>query len=486
MAASVARTLHRSQVAQAKWNNTRLKDRLKCIRNLRLAIANDPRALAGSTGRSNIAETLAAEVLPLADACKFLEAQATKILRDRTLATGGRPMWLWGNHVRLRREPLGVVLVIGPGNYPLMLPGIQAVQALVAGNSVLWKPAPGYQNAARHLAKMADAAGIPEDVLQILSEDKEAATHAMQAGVNKVVLTGSIHTGRAVSRALAETTTPAVMELSGCDAVFVLDDADVKTVASCLAFGLTLNRSQTCIAPRRVFASDAMVERITPALLEKLQAREMSAPSLPNGDFAQARAKALADELSDEAVAAGAKRIPTIEGVTLLDDVKPTMKIAQSDLFVPVLSFIRVSSMNEAIAQSKCCPYALGASVFGSTGDSQEFARNIDAGCVVINDMIAPTADPRIPFGGRGLSGFGTTRGAAGLEEMTQLKAVVTSRKWFRPHLDEPTPVDADVLESLIRLEHARSPLNQLSVVPGMIASTISQIKHRSKSRKSL
>jgi aldehyde dehydrogenase (NAD+) len=103
---------------------------------------------------------------------------------------------------------------------------------------------------------------------------------------------------------------------------------------------------------------------------------------------------------------------------------------------------------------------------------------------VVINDMIVPTADPRIPFGGRGMSGHGMTRGEAGLLEMTQLKAIVATRRWFKPHLHSPTAADADVLEQLIRLEHSASPLQSLMAVPKMIKATLEQMKMRRRQRR--
>ena len=93
--------------------------------------------------------------------------------------------------------------------------------------------------------------------------------------------------------------------------------------------------------------------------------------------------------------------------------------------------------------------------------------------------MIVPTADPRVPFGGRGQSGHGMTRGEAGLLEMTQLKTIVSTRRWFKPHLQTPTPVDADVLEQLIRIEHAAGVWQMLTAVPQMIKTTLAQLKFR-------
>src|SRR4051812_27290966 len=138
--------------SQAAWAATPLAARLRLLRRLRDRIAEHAAGLAEAAGRAsvrNAAEALVAEVLPLADACRFLERRAVSLLRPRRLGIGGRPAWLWGARAEVLREPVGVVLVIGPSNYPLMLPGVQALQALAAGNAVLWKPGVGGGPAAR-------------------------------------------------------------------------------------------------------------------------------------------------------------------------------------------------------------------------------------------------------------------------------------------------------------------------------------------------
>ncbi len=479
----VERTLCRSRTAQSEWAERSLRDRLGILKTIRLRIAATPREIAASVPRPDVAETLAAEVLPLLDACRFLEIEAPRILKEQLPCSKARPMWLLGTRVALRREPLGVVLVIGPSNYPLMLPGIQILQAVAAGNAVLIKPAAHCTAAVQALVDLAEASGLPADLIQILDEDPLAAMTAIRCGVDKVFLTGSMNTGRAVSRELAESVIPAVMELSGCDAVFILDDADPELASDCLLFGLTLNHSQTCMAPRRVFASDRMADRVLSLLLRKLIARGCSEiVSLGN-------AARTAVETIHESVAAGAKllagRINVIngqvelEGVAILDEVTADMAVTRSDLFAPVLSFLRVHSEDQALQDHTKCPYVLSATVFGSQAHSQAFARRIHAGCVVINDLIVPTADPRVPFGGRGKSGHGMTRGEAGLLEMTQLKTIVSARRWFKPHLQAPTPLDLDVLEKLIRLEHASGPWQTLAAVPQMIRATLAQLKFR-------
>lgn len=481
--------LKTARTSQADWAAVPLPSRLQILKKLRLLIAADPRALANTVGRDNLAETLAAEVLPLLDACRFLETEAGRMLKEKTVGPRGRPMWLWGNTVVLRPEPLGVVLIIGPSNYPLMLPGIQLLQAISAGNAVLVKPAANGSQAMQMLVSLAVSAGLPEGLIQVLPEASEVATEAIRIGVDKVLLTGSAQTGRAVSRELAESATPSVMELSGCDAVFVLEDADLNLVSDCLLFGLTLNNSQTCMAPRRVFANNQQADEILRLLKLKLATRTLVSDRQTASSH---RAISFAATKIREAIANGAELVcgsstnaAELSGPAILDHVTSDMSIAYTDIFAPVLSFIRVESSQQALRENSKCPYALSATVFGSPARCQQFSRLIPAGCVVINDMIVPTADPRVPFGGRGMSGHGMTRGEAGLLEMTQLKAIVATRRWFKPHLQSPTAADADVMEQLIRLEHAAHPLQSLLAVPKMIKATMEQMKiRRTQSRE--
>jgi acyl-CoA reductase-like NAD-dependent aldehyde dehydrogenase len=491
---AVASQVQSARVTQQAWAQRSLKQRLSILTSVRTQIARQPRELAVAIDGKDVAESLAAEVLPLLDACRFLETEAPRILRDAVVSRRARPRWLWGTSVAMRREPLGVVLVIGPSNFPLMLPGIQVLQALAAGNTVLVKPAPGSAAVMRQLQLFAEAAGLPTGVFQLLPESTSAATAAMRQRVDKVFLTGSAATGQAVSRLLAETTTPAVMELSGCDAVFVLDDADPELVTDSLVFGLTFNNSQACMAPRRVFATNSMTERLIPLLQQKLRRRERSAWQ-PLTRPASAQAVQLAAQVIAEATARGATLVSgtirlealsdgeqghTLDGVAILDHVTADMSVARTDLFAPVVSFLRVADDAQAIREAHRCPYALSAAMFGSTARCQELARRLSAGCVVINDIIVPSADPRVPFSGRGQSGYGITRGAAGLLEMTQIKAIVTARRWFKPHLQPSTPADAELLEQLIRVEHAPGLVSLLAAVPRLARAALAQSRFRS------
>jgi acyl-CoA reductase-like NAD-dependent aldehyde dehydrogenase len=289
------------------------------------------------------------------------------------------------------------------------------------------------------------ASGLPPALLTVLDSSVAAGTAAIEAGVDKVCLTGSASTGTAVLHQLAETLTPAVMELSGCDAVFVLPGADLGRVTEAIAFGLRLNGSATCMAPRRLFVAASVAKELAARLLTPLDA--IAPVPVPERVLAQLRslvseaeaggARVLLDGLAASTAQRGAgARPPRAVGPTLLADVLPGMRIAQSDIFAPVLSVLPFQTLDEALAMHAQCPYMLTASIFGpdkgAHSDARTLAAQLTAGVIILNDVIVPTADPRVAFGGRGRSGFGVTRGAEGLLAMTTPRAVVRQRSRSR------------------------------------------------------
>lgn len=427
-----------ARTAQQAWATTPIHYRLRILRKFRHALAESAEDLAGAVPcelpgslHRTIADTLVSEVLPLAEACRFLEREAASILAPRKQSTAGRPFWLRGVVTEIVREPFGVVLIIGPSNYPLFLPGAQALQALAAGNAVLWKPAPGGCAVANACRLLLVAAGVDPSLLQILNDAPTEATSAIHAGVDKVFLTGSEPTGKAVLRELAETLTPSTMELSGCDAVFVLEDADLSRVVAALTFGMRLNGSATCMAPRRIFATAPVAKKLTGQLANSLG--WLGPVHVPE------RTSNLLQELMFDAESQGAKfqlngfdAATHVEGggtllyPTLVVRATPEMRIARADIFAPVISVIEVANSEEAVAANSRCPYALTTAIFGPYREARRLASRISAGSVLINDLIVSTADPRAPFGGRKQSGFGSTRGREGLLEMTAVKTIQT------------------------------------------------------------
>lgn len=376
---------------QRSWALVPVQKRLELVRRVRNELARRSVELAATINRP-VAETLVAEVLPALEAMRFLEENAEAILAPRRPA-GTRPVWLHGVELEVRREPLGIVLVIGPANYPFFLPAVHAMQALVAGNAVMVKPGRDGWAPMEFLTAALARAGVDMRLFRLLGESPSKAQEAIAAGVDKVVLTGSNETGYKVMVQLAKHGVPSVMELSGNDNVFVLDGADLDRVVSALAFATALNGGNTCIVPRRVFAP----ERLTPELVSRLRGAGIE------------------------------------------------------------LSVLPFANEEQVINWTEGSGHGLGATVFGPVRQAKRFATRIRVGTVVINDAIVPTADPRLPFGGRGKSGYGVTRGAEGLLELTHAKAIAIRKSRWLPHLRPGHPGDTDLFADFIAWAHGGS-----------------------------
>ena len=442
--------------AQRLWAAWPLAQRLAVLRQARHWMAAHTgvfvEAISPALQRSG-ADTLVTELLPLLEAMRFLERRASKILTTQRMGRSGRPLWLTGVQAEIQRVPLGHVLVIGPANFPLFLPGTQALQALAAGNAVTWKPGTGGARVALLTAQALREGGLPSGVLSVTEESVEAAQGALAQRPDKVVFTGSFTSGQTVLRTLAETATPAVMELSGADAVVVLPSADLPLTAKAIAFGLRLNGAEVCMSPRRLVATAETLRALRPLLEIELAAIEPV--SLKAGTAATVR------ELLDDAVAHGARLVGTLEPESqrplLVEAARPEMRLAQSDVFAPVLSLIEAPTVLHTPDLVNACPYGLTAAVFGREREARAVAEQLRVGTVLVNDLIAPTADPRVPFTGRGSSGFGATRGAEGLLEMTAARTVLVRRRGLAQHYKPVGAREVPLFSALIGAMHGGS-----------------------------
>lgn len=404
---------------QVRWAALPVARRLQVVRSFRFLLADHAEALAASAARvagRPVAEKLVSEVLPMADACRWLERRAARVLSARVCGAIDRPLWMQGHSFEVQRRAFGTVLVIGPGNYPLFLPAVQSLHALTAGNAVFLKPAPGTARVALAFAELVCEAGLDPELLHILPDTVEAAQRAIAAGVDKVIFTGSSKNGRDVLARLARTNTPAVMELSGEDVVLVLADADVELVIRALKFGRRLNGGATCMAPRRIIVLNPL-------------------------------ATSFRGRVSDE----GLSELPVEE----------------------------VADEEAALRRIAACPFALGVSIFSKdVSRARSLAGRVPSGFVLVNDLIAPTADPRMPFGGVKASGSGVTRGDEGLLEMTYPHVVAVRRGRSRPHFDEPRIGDAGLFSLYIAVAHGRAR-RRLAALSPLVAAAFRRRKAR-------
>ncbi|MEZ6136311.1 MAG: aldehyde dehydrogenase family protein [Pirellulaceae bacterium] len=457
MSQPVEKALELADIAQHAWSEVVARRRLNKIGKVGNQIAQDFQTYLPAIQRpsSSDADKLASEILPLAAACHYTAQIGRRTLAPQYMPFRHAAWWMGRVSVRVTREPWGTVLILAPNNYPLLLPGVQIIQAIAAGNAVVVKPAPDCGPVMEAFKLTLGRAGIPEDLLQILPSTIEAGQEAMRHGVDKVILTGSFHSGRAVLRELAETLTPATMELSGCDAMFVLPNADVAIAVKSFLFALELNGGATCIAPRRVFllreSAVSFIEELKQKYSERSEPKSFPVPIGPLTATIRCIEQALAkgaEIIVGEMPQASDKAMSPV----ILRGVDPTMEIARADLFAPVSSIFEFDDMSAALAADRKCPYSLGASVFGPQSYAEHWAEQVAAGCVVVNDAVVPTADPRAPFGGWDQSGWGVTRGKEGLLEMTRVKTICTRHGKWLPHLDPRLAQDTHALGQILQL----------------------------------
>lgn len=404
-------------------------------------------------------ELLSSELIPLLDTVAYLEKHAGQILRPRKLGWDGQPVWLWGVHSTVYHEPLGRVLILAPGNYPLFLPFASALHAWAAGNEVWLKSAPGGLALHQFVRELFLRVGGEEPWLRLLGEDN-SSFQASLPEIQKVVLVGSAETGRTVLAQAGEAMVPAVAELSGWDTVFIHPQADMELAARAVAFGLSLNHGRTCVAPRRILLRGA-VEEFERAFRQAIGGREHS----PLSETER--------RLVEEMRAAGALALWAREGEgpVLLSRVSERNPLWQDEAFGSLAVLKVVESDEEALRIARNCPYALGASLFGPEDWARSLAHQVPAQVVSINDLIVPSADPRVPFGGSGRSGYGRMRGAEGLLEMTQTRTVSVRRGGSLDHLLPPGPLDEMIVEKFMIMAHAGKRTTRVAALARMIMS---------------
>jgi acyl-CoA reductase-like NAD-dependent aldehyde dehydrogenase len=472
-----ATELTAARAAQETWARVPVGERLRPVRRLRALLAeraDDIVAAVHADIARPPAEVIGTELLPTCAALKFLERRAARVLAPARVSWWDQPTWLFGCRDAIHRRPWGVVGVIGTWNYPIYLNFGQIGQAFVAGNAVLWKPSENVPRTAELTHALVRAAGFPEGLLQVLPATREAGPRLAETDVDYVVFTGADATGRRLAARLGERLVPSTLELSGCDAMFVLADADVRLAARAAWFGVALNRGQTCIAVRRIFVQrDRMAAfaaelgslvRADPLALvtegQRVQAERLIADAVARGAtvLAPAAPPVPPEKQAGTPAAAGGNTL----GATFLLNAGADAAICREACFAPVAAVVPFDTVEEALTLARRCPFGLSSSVFtADAARAKELAARIPAGSVVVNDVLAPTAHPATPFGGRGASGWGVTQGADGLLALTVPQVVTVHAGAFRPHFDEtacPDPATADVLRGLLAWTHARGP----------------------------
>ena len=429
----------RARAAQGKWAATNVRERMKVIRRFQQVLSekkDDVAAVISSeTGKPRV-EALSTEVLVVLDSTRFLLDNAPAFLRPERVPHASVAMKM--KRGVLLREPWGVIGIISPWNYPFSIPSLETLWALSAGNAVVLKPSEFTPFSALKLQELLREAGLDPNLLALMTGEGPAGAALLQADINKLFFTGSVPTGKRVAQAAAARLLPVVLELGGKDPMIVLDDADVEVVSSAAVWGAFMNAGQTCLSVERCYVHESIHQKFLDSCIEKtskLRLGNGSDGSTDMGPLIHERQLNIVREQVDDAIARGARLLaggkplpqlgPNFFAATILSGVTPAMRIMQEETFGPVLPVATFKTDDEAVALANDSQFGLAASVWTRDRSRGEaLARRIEAGTVMVNDVISCYGISEAPHGGVKASGIGRTHGKLGLDEMVWPKYI--------------------------------------------------------------
>ncbi len=385
------------------------------------------------------------EVIETSDMIAFFAKEGPRLLAP-TSPTLNQQLWATKSSSVIC-EPVGVIAIIKPWNYPLELPIWGIAPALVAGNTIVFKPSEYSSFVGMEIGRLFEEAGVPSGVLNIVTgADEVGRTLVHHDDIDMVSFTGGISAGREIATECGKQLKKCSLELGGNDPAIIEADVDLELAANGLVWGAFCNSGQVCVRTKRAYVAEGIAEDLISRIVSKTRALRVTVDFGPIISLEQL--EKIEGQVND-AVSKGAKvlvggnRIQNSEGYyyspTVLTNMNASMRLLSEECFGPVLPIIPVRDTNEAVQLANKSEYGLGASVWTRNLDrGQEIAKEIQSGMVWVNDV--NVAFPETPWGGIKRSGIGTELSEWGLYEFVQRKHINVEnstnvrRDWWYPY----------------------------------------------------
>jgi acyl-CoA reductase-like NAD-dependent aldehyde dehydrogenase len=423
---------------QPFWAQLPLADRARYMRRSAQVVIDNLDELAELLTREQgkpRTESYSMELLPTVDLLHWVSDAGQELLRDEGLSL---PVFLPRKRARHTLEPLGVVGVIAPWNYPWSIPFGEVALALMAGNGVVLKPASLTPLIGEQIRWVFERAGVPEGLVRTVHGGGAVGQALVESSAAKIFFTGSVEVGRRVGVACAERTKGPVLELGGKDPMIVCADAELRNAVSGCLWGGFANAGQTCSGIERVYVVRELADRFVAGVVAGARALRVGDPLDPRtevGPMVSRETIELVRELVDDAVAAGATlhcggplepRGPgSLCAPAVLTGVTHEMRIMREEIFGPVVPVVTVDSEAEAIELANDSRFGLGASVWTrDRARGERIARQLEAGTVWINDHMFTHGAAACAWGGVKDSGLGRSHSKHGLLECVELKTL--------------------------------------------------------------
>jgi acyl-CoA reductase-like NAD-dependent aldehyde dehydrogenase len=452
-AEQVRETVKQARSAQSEWARRSFAERREVLMRFKQLLLERADEFCDHITRENGKtrnESLFMEVLPVADATHWYANNARKLLADEKISLHMFP------HKKsyLRFYPRGVIGIIAPWNYPFSIPTGDAVAALMAGNAVVVKPSEFTPIIMDKTRALLEEAGLPRGVFGVVHGKGDVGAELIRSGINMVVFTGSVATGKKVNIAAAEQMIPCVLELGGKDPAIVMPDADIDTAAKKIAWGAFANSGQTCASVERVYVHESIAKPFTDKVVELAKKLRQGEPNRHDVDVGAMTTQMQVDIIRrhiDEAKARGAQVLTggeinvSPEGArfvqpTVLTGTTQDMAIVRDETFGPMLPIMTYKTEEEAVKLANDSSYGLSAYVFTSDrAKADRIANQLIAGTVMHNDTLYTHAAPETPWGGVKTSGLGRVHGKHGMRDFCEVRHVNLERLnfpafWYYPY----------------------------------------------------
>ncbi|MBF0226143.1 MAG: aldehyde dehydrogenase family protein [Desulfobacterales bacterium] len=422
--------IERAKNAQKKWGKLGIENRIKALRKVQHLLANDAEELCELIATENgkpFQEAMQTEIVPTLTLSSYFLRRGKKILADKRI-----PLHLFKyRRSFINYRPRGIVLIISPWNYPFSIPNGTVIMSLIAGNAVVHKPASLTPLIALKTKEIFDKAGIDPDLYQVIPSSGPLGSKMIEMGVDYVNFTGSTDVGLKVSEICSRLLIPCSMELGGKDAAIICEDADIDKAAASVVFGALTNSGQTCASVERVYAHKFVYDKIVENVVDRVKKFRVGNPLNGNtdmGPIVDIRQLEIIEKQVDDAVKQGAKILVGGKRVkgdgqffepTVMVDVTEDMSIIAQETFGPVIPIMKVESNDEAIQKANNSIYGLCASVFTTNPEKgRQIAKRLEAGTVLINEVLITFAMPETPWQGVKMSGTGKTHSDDGLRNL--------------------------------------------------------------------
>ena len=433
--ASVARARREQTIWAAKSFNERAQPLLR----LRDLLIDEQERLAdivtSETGKPR-AEVYGNELFYICDAIGFWTKHGDKFLRPQKI----RPHLFKVKRVYSTYEPLGVIGLISPWNFPLVLTAGDALPALLAGNAVVIKPSELTPLTALFVAELARKAGFADNLLQIVIGGAQTG-QALIDHVDMIAFTGSVEVGKQVMRRAADRLIPISLELGGKDPMIVLKDANLERAANACVWGALMNSGQVCTSIERVYAEAPIYQEFVDKVVAKIKGlrqgpsnEEVELGSMSSEDQFKKVSAQVEDAVTKGAkILAGGHPDPELRGFyyppTVLTDATHDMSLIKDETFGPIIPIIKVADAEEAVRLANDTRFGLDACVFTRDREkARQMAKNLHSGTVCINDALVNYIIPDTPMGGVKDSGFSRRHGAEGIRKYCYQKSIVIDR----------------------------------------------------------